>query len=63
MLSINSQTFIHNYMAYNILVGGPMVNYLGVGHLFGGWLWFGALKFMSHLMRWYTKHLNDRKDL
>ena len=50
-------------MAYNILVGGPMVNYLGVGHLFGGWLWFGALKFMSHLIRWYTKHLNDRKDL
>ena len=42
-LSINSLTLIHNYMAHNVLVGGHMVNYLGVGRFFRGWLWFGAL--------------------
>ena len=30
-------------MAHNVLVGGHMVYYLGVGCFFGGWLWFGAL--------------------
>ena len=42
-LSINSLALIHNYMAHNVLVGGHMVNYLGVGRFFRGWLWFGVL--------------------